>query len=159
MNLDEIAVGRVLIIGIGNRERGDDGIGPVLIDKLSSAGFTNILDVGTVPENYTKLIIQYCPDTIILVDAISFGSKPGNWKIFNPEECNGYGFSTHNASLNIFTFYIRQHIPVKVFLLGIQPAATEFRTGLSPELKQSVNQLVDKLKVFYDIRSLEINQT
>lgn len=147
LNLDEIAVGRVLIIGIGNRQRGDDGVGPVLIDKLSSAGFTNILDVGTVPENYTKFIIQYCPDTIILVDALSFGGLPGNWKIFTPDECNEYGFSTHNASLDLFASYIRRYIPVKIFLLGIQPATIEFKVGLSPELEQSVCQLVNEMKL------------
>jgi len=145
MNLDEIAVGRMLIIGIGNRQRGDDGVGPVLIDRLSSAGFTNILDVGTVPENYTKYIIQYRPDVIILVDALSFGSQPGRWKIFSPDECDEYGFSTHNASLSLFVFYIHQYIPAKIFLLGIQPATTEFKFGLSPELERSVCQLVDKL--------------
>jgi len=145
MNLDEIAVGRVLIVGIGNRQRGDDGVGPVLIDKLSSAGFTNILDVGTVPENYTKFIIQYCPDTVILVDALSFGGRPGNWRIFTPDECNEYGFSTHNASLNVFASYIRQYIPAKIFLLGIQPATIAFQEGLSPELEKSVCQLVNEL--------------
>lgn len=144
MNLDEIAVGRVLIVGIGNRQRGDDGVGPVFIDKLSSAGFTNILDVGTVPENYTKYIIQYRPDTIILVDALSFGGKPGSWKIFTPEECDEYGFSTHNASINLFASYIRQYIPAKIFLLGIQPATIEFKAGLSPELEQSVCRLVNE---------------
>jgi len=145
LNLDEIAVGRVLIIGIGNRQRGDDGVGPVLIDKLSSAGFTNILDVGTVPENYTKFIIQYHPDTIILVDALSFGGQPGNWKIFTPDQCSEYGFSTHNASLNLFASYIRRFIPAKIFLLGIQPAKTGFEVGLSPELEQSVAQLLNEI--------------
>ena len=148
MNLDEIAVGRVLIVGIGNRQRGDDGVGPVLIDKLSSAGFTNILDVGTVPENYTKFIIQYCPDTIILADALSFGGRPGDWKIFTPDECNEYGFSTHNASLSLFASYIQQNIPARIFILGIQPATTEFQAGLSPELEQTVCQLVDELTLY-----------
>jgi len=147
MNLDEIAVGRVLIIGAGNRQRRDDGIGPVLIDKLSSAGFTNILDVGTVPENYTKFIIQYLPDTIILVDALSFGGQPGDWKIFTPDECDEYGFSTHNASLSLFASYIQQNIPARIFILGIQPATTEFQAGLSPELEQTVYKLVSTLSL------------
>jgi len=151
MNLYEIVDGRVLFIGIGNRQRGDDGVGPVFIDKLSSAGLTNVLDVGTVPENYTKYIIKYRPDTIILIDALSFGGKPGSWKIFTPEECNEYGFSTHNASLNLFASYIRQYIPAKIFLLGIQPATTEFNVGLSPELEQSVCRLVDKLVVLFTL--------
>ena len=147
MNLDKIAVGRVLIVGIGNRQHADDGVGPVLIDKLSSAGFTNILDVGTVPENYTKFIIQCLPDTIILVDALSFGGQPGDWKIFTPDECNEYGFSTHNASLSLFASYIRQNIPAKIFILGIQPATTDFKVGLSPELEQTVCKLVNALSI------------
>jgi len=148
MSLDRIDVGRVLIIGVGNRQRGDDGVGPVLIDRLSSAGFTNILDAGTVPENYTKYIVQYCSDTIIIVDALSFGRQPGEWKIFTPDECNEYGFSTHNASLSLFASYIRQNIHAKIFIIGIQPATTEFHIGLSLELEQSVRQLVKELSLY-----------
>lgn len=139
----------MLIVGIGNRQRGDDGIGPVLIDRLKKAGFSNILDAGIVPENYTKIIIEYSPDTVILIDALSFGGRPGEYKIINVATCDEFGFSTHNASLKLFVTYISQLISVNFFLLGIQPATIDFKESLSPELEQTVNQLVDLFTILF----------
>lgn len=141
MNLEDIIKGRVLIVGIGNRQRSDDGIGPVLIDELKKAGFLNTLDAGTVPENYTKNVIEFAPDTIILIDALSFGGKPGEFRIISPEQFDEFGFSTHNSSLKLFSIYVTQSIATKIYLLGIQPASIALREALSPELKQTLSQL------------------
>ena len=148
MTLDDIVKKRLLFIGIGNRQRGDDGAGPVLIDKLHAAGFTNILDAGIVPENYTRRIICYCPDVIIFIDALHFGSNPGCWKLCAIDTCSEHGFSTHTVSLTLITSYIRFYIPATILLLGIQPATTGFQPDLSNDVQKSVDQIVDKLKYF-----------
>jgi len=146
VNLKDFAVGRVLIIGVGNRERGDDGVGPLVIDALSAEGFTNVLDVGTVPENYTGTVIRYKPDTVLIIDALSFGGEPGNWKLITPEECTEFGFSTHTASLSLFASYIKQWIPVTIYVLGVQPKLVDFQADVSPDIKKSVSLLMNALK-------------
>lgn len=149
MNISDIVAGRVLIIGVGNRQRGDDGIGPFLIEKLKDAGFSNVLDAGTVPENYTKSVIEYFPDTVILIDALSFGGNPGDYKIITATSFDEFGFSTHTASLKLFVTYISQFISVNFFLLGIQPATIDFKDSLSPELEQTLNQLVEAFTTLF----------
>lgn len=149
MNLEDLVTGRALIIGIGNRQRGDDGVGPVLVDRLKKEGFQNVLDAGSVPENYTKFIIEYSPDTIILIDALAFGGKPGEFKVITTHTLDEFGFSTHNASLKLLITYISQFISVNFFLLGIQPATIDFKDSLSQELEQTINQLVDKFTFLF----------
>jgi len=146
VDIKHIANGRVLFIGVGNPDRGDDGVGPFVINELLSAGFTNALDVGTVPENFTGKIIQYQPDTVIIIDAVSFGGTPGSWKLFSPEDCSDIGFSTHTASLQLFASYLKQRIPVTVYLLGVQPETIQFQTGLSPQVEKSLYMVVSVIK-------------
>ena len=51
MELKEIIRDSFLILGVGNTDRGDDGIGNYVVSKLKTA---NKLDCGPVPENYTS---------------------------------------------------------------------------------------------------------
>ena len=57
MNLDEIAVGRVLIVGIGNRQRGDDGVGPVFID------LQRVFPIYWMLEQFLKIIQNILSNT------------------------------------------------------------------------------------------------
>ncbi len=142
MEIGDIDFERILFIGIGNRDKGDDAIGPVMIDYLMTKGFPNVIDAGTVPENYTGQILQYSPQTLLVFDAVDFGGKPGEWKLFQPEELAGDGFSTHNASLSLFCSYIEQSIPVRIVILGMQPMTLEFEKGLSPAVAEATEKLI-----------------
>ena len=42
---------------IGNREGGDDAIGPYIADELQNSEST-VLDCGTMPENFTYVVKQ-----------------------------------------------------------------------------------------------------
>ena len=142
MNIQDIDFERVLFLGIGNRGRGDDAIGPVMIDYLMTKGFPNVIDAGTVPENYTKQIIGFSPKTLLIFDALHFGEKAGAWRLFSPDELEEGGFSTHNASLALFCRYLVESSPMQIIILGIQPKSIEFENGLSPELAESAEKLI-----------------
>ena len=43
---------KVLILGIGNRLRGDDAVGSILAERLAKKLDVPIIDEGNVPENY-----------------------------------------------------------------------------------------------------------
>ena len=62
--------GKVCIVGIGNIIRGDDGLGPKLIEFLKSRPINaDLFDCGTAPENYIFPILSTSCDTVVLVDA------------------------------------------------------------------------------------------
>ena len=90
-NFKNIFKGKVVILGIGNILRGDDGLGPVLIERLTlrlqkSANLKGNIelvcfDAGTTPENYAGKIIKEKPGTILIVDALHLGKNPGDYEI------------------------------------------------------------------------------
>ena len=150
MKIEDFGRERILFLGIGNRDRQDDGIGPVLIDLLMTKGFPNVVDAGAVPENYTGRIIEYSPLTLIIFDALNFGGKPGDWNIFRPDELEEEGFSTHTASLSVLCKYINQSIPVSIYILGIQPGSIGEGNGLSAELEQAADALIRQLNKHFN---------
>jgi hydrogenase 3 maturation protease len=145
--------GRVVMIGVGNPLKGDDGAGPFFIRGLSQIcgrsrriGTVPVLvDAGEVPENYTGAVTKAKPDTVVIVDAADFSGKPGEIKIFRAEEISGAGLATHSMSLGVFTEYLKQETGAEIFLLAIQPKAVKPGASLSKEVKSSINNLIKML--------------
>ncbi|MHC4292856.1 MAG: hypothetical protein ACYSTX_01070, partial [Planctomycetota bacterium] len=50
-----------LFIGIGQVLKGDDAIGPLLVEKLKGKISADIIEAGTVPENYIQPIVKKAP--------------------------------------------------------------------------------------------------
>jgi len=139
--------GKVLIVGIGNPLRGDDGVGPEIIKRLNKPLPSLFLfDVGEVPENYLGKIVKQKPDTIVLIDAVDFGSSPGTIKIIEKDDIKDESLSTHNASLNLVAKYLQKETSADVFLLGIQPKTTEFGREISRPVKESLEKIVRMLE-------------
>ena len=70
-------------MGVGNRQRGDDGAGPRLIDARNPAARGVWLDAGAAPENYLETIAGTNPDTILFVDAVAFGGISGECRLID----------------------------------------------------------------------------
>ena len=122
MKLEDIIRGPYMIVGVGNVERGDDGIGCRILSKLDTI---HKLDCGPVPENYTGKIRASNPETIILVDAVDFGGKPGERILTEAENAEGVVLSTHALPLSLFCKLFPRS---KIYLLGIQPGSLTERT-------------------------------
>ena len=73
MKLEDVFKGKVVIVGIGNTMKGDDGFGPALVERLSPKVKAVCIDAGSAPENYTGKIVKEKPDTILIVDALHLG--------------------------------------------------------------------------------------
>ncbi len=134
--------GRVLIVGIGNTFRGDDGAGPALISSLKSKVPSQLfLDVGEVPENFLGNMVEWKADTILFVDAADFGARPGSTKLIDTKHLNGGGFSTHSSSLSLVVDYLKRETQAEILLLGIQPGKLRMGDGLSKPVEKAVQKL------------------
>jgi len=137
--------GIVVILGIGNILKSDDGAGPYLINKLKKARLRSnleLLDAGTAPENFTGKIKQLSPNTLIMVDAADFCGKAGEVRVIEEEKLGSVGFTTHNLPLKDLIRFLRVEIPeLRVVLIGIQPKKVEFGEELSPEVKSAIDKL------------------
>ena len=144
----EILKGKVVIVGIGNYLRGDDGFGPALIDRLKTKVKAVCIDAGIAPENQVGNIAKENPDTILLVDAIHLGKNPGEYEILKKEDIIKSGFTTHDISMRMFIEYLQEQAGADIYLLGVQPQDISLGAKMSDRVKDTLENLI---KSFIDI--------
>ena len=138
--------GKVVIVGIGNILRGDDGFGPALIGRLKGKVKAVCLDAGSAPENYTGKIVKEKPDTILIVDALHLGLSPGDYEILKKDEIAKSGLSTHDISPNMFIEYLEDQTKADIYMLGVQPKNLSFGEEMSDSLKNTLVEITDLIK-------------
>ncbi len=131
---------------MGHLLRGDDGVGPLLIERVRDRLKALCLDVGTAPERYSGTLIREQPDTILLVDAVCLDLAPGEISLLRKQELINTGFSTHTLSPHLFIDYLEEHIKAQVYLLGIQPQQLDFGEELSEPVKQAMESVAQTLE-------------
>jgi len=135
-----------VILGIGNTLKGDDGAGPLVCQQLKDAKIcADVIDTGTVPENYIQKIIGKAPQNLLIVDAIDYGETPGAIRLFKPEKLSSHIISTHSLSPRLFVDMICQNINVDVYFIGIQPSQMQLGQPLSTQVKLAIEQLAKAL--------------
>lgn len=141
----------LLIVGIGNTLKSDDGAGPEIIKKLQEKGqfAFYLLDAGSAPENYTRKIKNFKPETIVFIDAVEMKEPPGTIKIIDEKDISSGYFTTHNMPLNLFLDYIKEETKAKIIFIGIQPESTCFGEGLSDPVQKAAKKLVDGISARY----------
>jgi hydrogenase 3 maturation protease len=138
----DILKGKVVIVGIGNILRADDGLGPVLVEKLRNNRAEAVcIDAGSAPENYAGKIAKLKPDTILLVDAVHLGLKAGEYRILKKSEILRSGLTTHDISPNMFIDYLESRTQADIYLLGVQPGNISFGQSMSDRVKKVLNRL------------------
>ena len=147
--LSKLGGQKTVIVGVGNTFKGDDAIGPLICERLAGKVSADLIDAGTVPENYIQPIIAKAPQNLLIIDAIDFGASPGTINIFKPEQLNSMIISTHVLSPTVFVDMIRQNIKVNVYFVGIQPVQTTFGQSLSTQVSQAAKWLVDTLSEIF----------
>ncbi len=139
--------GKLAIVGIGNIIRGDDGLGPKLIEILKARGGlpgVSLFDCGTAPENYIFPILSTSCDTLMLVDAADIGKEPGAVEIFDLDKISRVSFSTHNPSPRLFTDLLKTgKEDMDIFVISIQPKSTGIGAPLSEEVLSSLERIAD----------------
>lgn len=136
---------RVLIVGVGNRLRGDDAVGGILVDRLSGKTQATLINAGDVPENYLGPIRQAQPQLVLIVDAAEFGGRPGDVALLGVEQVGSTGAWTHNPGLGLLIDYLRAEVgtALAVLFLAVQPETTTFGEGLSQPVESALLRLED----------------
>ena len=152
-SLRKVSSEEILLVGMGNSLKADDGIGPEICSQLKETIPDNVIDTGTVPENYIQVIIKKAPEVILFIDAIDFGAPPGTVSVFNPSQLSDGGITTHTLSPRLLSDMITQSIPVKIYFIGIQPKLMTIGHPMSQEVKSSEEVLVELFKHLFSLNS------
>jgi hydrogenase 3 maturation protease len=149
--LNKLRNSKTLIVTIGNTLKADDAAGPLVYQQLNGKTSAEMIDAGTVPENYIQPIIKKAPQSLLIIDAVDFGASPGTIKLFKPEQLNSSAFSTHTLSPRIFVDMICRDINVDVYFIGIQPARTNLGQPVSQPVTNAVRQISDILAEIFPL--------
>jgi hydrogenase 3 maturation protease len=134
--------GKVLILGIGNTLRSDDGLGALLAARITGKVPFLVWDVGVGPENYLGKLIKEKPDTVVMVDAVDFGGQPGECRLLETGDIQTTNFfATHNSSISLTINYLQSNLKVDIIILIVQPKSIAFGEELSPEIAQTLDEL------------------
>jgi hydrogenase 3 maturation protease len=140
MEVRKLLEGNVVILGVGNELRGDDGVGVYIVRKLRKK---NAINVGVAPENFIGKIKKMKPDRIVILDALDFGGKPGEVKVVDARRTRGLNISTHSLPLSFFCKLLGK---TKIYLVGVQPKKNEFGSSMSKEVKSRAFELLKCIK-------------
>jgi hydrogenase 3 maturation protease len=141
-HLKEHLQDKVVILGIGNTLRSDDGAGSILSSRIKGRVPYIVYDCAESPENYLGKVGKDSPDTLLLIDALDFGAQPGEFNIYEASDIQAINFfSTHDASMSVLINYLQSKVRSDIIILGIQPKSTSFGENLSPEVTQTLNKL------------------
>ena len=161
----------VLIIGIGNPDRGDDAVGVIVAQRLRqrlpahvpilqiTGDLTSLLDAWSRRKAGPPTGGQTA-ETVILIDAVhsrreagltsgTTGATPGTIHRFNAHEsplpANFFRCSTHALGLPEVIELARAlgDIPPQLIVYGIEAKDFAAGTGLSAPVEQAADQLVD----------------
>jgi hydrogenase 3 maturation protease len=139
---------RVLIMGVGNRLRGDDAVGPLLIDHLRGKVDIPLIDAGDVPENYLGPIEESNANLVLVIDAAKMGTNVGDVALFNIEQVQGKSVSTHTANLGLLFKVIPPEKRPQVIVLGIRPGSMELGQELSEPVRGTMVSIAEMLILY-----------
>ena len=141
---------KLIILGVGNELKSDDGIGPFIINKLIEENIQkdNLLFINaeTVPENFTGKIRKEKPSHVIIVDACLMGSNPGEMKIVDKDDFKNIGISTHSMSLSYFVKYLEKDTDFKVIFVGIEPETMDWGENPTPNVEKTAYEFIETVK-------------
>jgi hydrogenase maturation protease len=134
----------LIVIGLGNPDRADDGAG-IDIVKTLRARFPERVFLET--EQGVEGLVLSCLENpsikaVAFVDAVDFKGKSGQIKLFDSCDASRFipAISTHKVPLTILMELIEKH-QKNPFLIGIQPKSTVLFGDMSDEVKKAIQDL------------------
>ena len=132
-----------VLLGVGNKSNGDDGIGVYVARKFKHKDWIAI-DCATVPENYIGKIVRYKPKKVVIIDAADMGLKPGEIRRIPKEKVGKASFSTHSIPLSLFISHLKELTGADITLIGIQPKSLYGK--MSKEVKEAAEKVIEYIK-------------
>jgi hydrogenase maturation protease len=137
---------RVVVAGLGNEYRRDDGAGPRVACAVAARA-PGVVDVGPVAEPLDLLGRWDAADLAIVIDAIRSGVLPGTVRVVDLTAVSGgddSATSTHGIGLR-GVLRLAQAVgdaPRQVVVVGIEGDEFGQGTGLSPAVEAAVESAV-----------------
>ena len=140
---------RPLVIGVGNRHRGDDAVGLEVAERLAERLRGRVRVVPFDGESTGLLDLWDDADFVVLVDAVPSQGRPGRIHRFDGDLSGvlsaGSAASTHALSVGeVWRLGAALHrLPHRLVVFGVEGEAFAPGVGLSPAVARSLAPLME----------------
>lgn len=146
---------KVLILGIGNPLRSDDGIGIHVVEALREENLREGVDIreGLSGLDILGAIAGY--ERIIMIDAIRSGGEPGTIYKLSVEDLHAqqtlHAFSTHDVDIPTMLKLGRDlypgNMPEDIVIIAIEAEDIEtFSETCTPKVEKAIQDVVHLIK-------------
>ncbi len=143
--LEDLIAGRkIVVLGVGNDLRGDDGFGPALGARLEGRVAATVFLTHDLPEDYAVKAADLRPDVVLLLDAADLGAEPGRVRLIRAQDIPPTPGVTHRPSLEMMARFLELDAGAETWVLGVQPDMEHL--GLGAEMSATVARAVDELE-------------
>ena len=137
---------KIIIVGVGNRLLGDEGVGLHVIDNLSLISLPSNVDIIDCGCDLLNLVFYLNESQkIIIIDAVRAGGKPGEIYRLDYNELKTRGAerqSSHQVGAIDALGLLKQIYPelagCEIIIIGIEPEAMELSICLSEKVRKSI---------------------
>lgn len=142
---------RVLVAGVGNVLRGDDGFGPAVTQLLGDLPEgAEVIETGIGGVALLQELMAGCTG-LVLIDAVERNAPPGTVFLITPDVMEGEHVpDVHLANPDRVLSMAKTMgvLPDRVMIVGCQPADNmeELDQGLSPEVQRALSIAVAKIE-------------
>jgi len=143
----------VCVVGLGNVLMGDDGFGPLAVEKLrceyECGTNIEILDLGTPGLDLAPYL--YGKDLVVIVDAVTAEGKPGTVRTYRESNFHNsrvpLRLTGHDPGLPEALAQIRLvgRGPSEVVVVGVIPESCVFGGGISSTVLAASSHAVDNI--------------
>jgi hydrogenase maturation protease len=137
-----------IVLGLGNALRGDDGVGPAVIEWLDRQELppgVETIDGGTSGLDIVSILMGR--ERAIIVDAANVGQAPGRWVRFTPDVAqlisSDVTLSLHSAGFaNALALGAALNVlPPTIIIYGVQPQNLDWSAQLSDVVQAAVAEV------------------
>ena len=138
----------VLVIGMGNRLRGDDAVGPAVAKSLRDRGIPAMEYAG---EGTRLMTLWEDTDRVVVVDAMRSGSAPGAVRRFDGVnerlDANLFVHFSHEIGVTqaVELARVLGRLPPRLTVYGIEGRSFELGEAMSPEVAEAVEETVRRI--------------
>jgi hydrogenase maturation protease len=147
----------VLVVGVGNRYRGDDGAGLAAAARLAEAAGAPVMLLDNAGDGTVLLDVWQRADAVILIDAMRSGAPVGTVRRLHARAADasvdlaaafGAGRaprgSTHGVSVAeaVALAQALDCLPQRLVIIGIEGARFDAGIDLSPQVERALDEAV-----------------
>jgi hydrogenase maturation protease len=142
---------KLLLIGLGNEYRRDDGVGLVVVRLIRAHGLPGVTVIESNGDGASLLALWEGAEAVCLVDAVYSGATPGQlYKIDAgvhplPDKLTAASSHAFGLAQAIEVAQAMKSLPPSLYLYGIEGKEFGMGPGLSPEVERNVPAIVAQI--------------